>query len=129
MAIVPGTYYAELPAICFPAKPDPAAPNSLQVFITSIAARAIIYIQADNPRIGFMCFVTVGMAEMSTCEVLVIVRDGDKIRKGDEVGMFHFGGSTHCLIFCPETRVVFSKDYLDNSNIPLNAAIATVQSD
>ncbi|GJE85181.1 phosphatidylserine decarboxylase family protein [Phanerochaete sordida] len=122
---VPGTYYAESPVMGFPDDPDPAAPNNSQAFITSIAARAIIYVRADNPAIGLMCFVAVGMAEVSTCEVTV--RDGQQIKKGEEIGMFHFGGSTHCLIFRPETKITFSEDYPKDKNIPLNAAIATVE--
>jgi phosphatidylserine decarboxylase len=54
-----------------------------------------------------MCFIAVGMAEASTCEVTVAV--GQRVSKGDEIGMFHFGGSTHCLLFRPETAVTFVK--------------------
>jgi phosphatidylserine decarboxylase len=124
IVMVPGTYYAESPSTGFPHHPDPAAPNNSQAFITSTAARAIMYIQADSPVIGLMCFMAVGMAEVSTCEATV--KEGQKIRKGDEIGMFHFGGSTHCLIFRPQTKVTFSNDYPPKTNIPLNAPIATV---
>ena len=44
-----------------------------------------------------MCFVAVGMSEVSTCEVTVAA--GETVEKGDQLGMFHHGGSTHCLIF------------------------------
>ena len=47
----------------------------------------------------------VGMAEVSSCEITV--KPKDKARKGDELGMFHFGGSTHCLIFRPEVTLEF----------------------
>ncbi|KAI0750817.1 phosphatidylserine decarboxylase family protein [Daedaleopsis nitida] len=95
---VPGTYYAESPVMGF----DPAAPNDSQAFICTMAARAIIYIQAHEP-VGLMCFMAVGMAEVSSCEVTV--QEGKKVKKGDELGMFHFGGSTHCLIFRPDVNV------------------------
>ena len=118
---VPGTYYAQNLEMGF----DPASPDVSQSFITAIAARALVYIQADYAPIGLMCFVAVGMSEVSTCEVTV--KEGQKIRKGDEIGMFHFGGSTHCLIFRPETKVTFSTDdYPAGQNIPLNAAIGSV---
>lgn len=123
-----GTYYAESPATGFfwnEDGPDPAGPNLSQSFITSIAARAAIYIEADNPAIGLMCFLAVGMAEVSTCEITV--KAGDVVKKGDELGMFHFGGSTHCLIFRPQTKVQFSGDYPEQTPVNLNAAIATVQ--
>lgn len=121
--VVPGTYYAESPVMGFP-DPDPAAPNLSQAFITSMAARAIIYIQANNPDIGVMAFVAVGMAEVSTCEVTV--KAGQKVKKGDQIGMFHFGGSTHCLVFGPKTKVTFTRDLHSKENVPLNADIATV---
>lgn len=31
--------------------------------------RAIIFMEADNPDIGLMCFVGIGMDEVSTCEI------------------------------------------------------------
>ncbi|KAK0201287.1 hypothetical protein DFS33DRAFT_1358746 [Desarmillaria ectypa] len=40
-----------------------------------------------------MCFIAVGMAEVSTCEVTV--QEGQVLKKGDQMGIFHFGGSTH----------------------------------
>ena len=121
---LPGTYYAESPTMGFtnPDGPDPAAPNLSQGFITTMAARALVFIQANNPSIGLMCFIAVGMAEVSTCEMTV--KEGDIIKKGDQIGMFHFGGSTHCLIFRPETKLTFETAV--NKDVLLNAAIASV---
>ncbi|KAI8996411.1 Phophatidylserine decarboxylase-domain-containing protein [Trametes punicea] len=120
---VPGTYYAEAPEEGFP-DPDAAGPNLSQAFITATAARALIFIQADNPVIGLMCFLAVGMAEVSTCAVTV--QAGDVVRKGDELGAFHFGGSTHCLIFRPETAVTFASEITIETDVQLNAPIASV---
>ena len=119
---IDGTYYAENPVMGF----DPAGPNESQGYITELAARAIVTIEADDPRIGLMAFVGVGMAEVSTCEVTAEV--GQHLRKGEELGMFHFGGSTHCLIFRPGVDLRFNlrgqQPGLDSSNIPVNAALA-----
>lgn len=120
---IPGTYYAESPYEGFP-DPDAAGPNLSQAFITSVAARTIVYIQADNPAIGMMVFIAVGMAEVSTCSATVQV--GDKVQKGDELGMFHFGGSTHCLVFGPQVKVTFSSDIGIERDVKLNAPIAKV---
>ncbi|KAI0831360.1 Phophatidylserine decarboxylase-domain-containing protein [Trametes gibbosa] len=120
---VPGTYYAESTAGGFP-HPDPAAPNLSQAFITSVAARTIIYIQANNSTIGLMAFIAVGMAEVSTCEVTV--KAGDEVKKGEELGMFHFGGSTHCLVFGPQVKIDFESDVGVNAEVHLNMPIATV---
>jgi hypothetical protein len=64
-----------------------------------------VFIQADYAPLGLMCFIAVGMAEVSTCEVTVT--EGQHVTRGEEIGMFHFGGSTHCLVFGPEVNVQF----------------------
>jgi phosphatidylserine decarboxylase len=123
--VVDGSYYSETPVVGF----DPAAPNDSQGYITEVATRAVVLIEADDPRIGLMCFMPVGMAEVSTCDVTVEV--GQHVEKGEEIGMFHFGGSTHCLIFRPGVRLDFDlngqRPGLDSSNIPINSAIARVR--
>jgi phosphatidylserine decarboxylase len=119
-----GTYYSEAPSEGF----DPAGPNDSQGYITAVATRAIIFIEADNPDIGLMCVLAVGMCEVSTCEITVY--EGQHVRKGDQIGMFHFGGSTHCLIFRPGVNLEFDlhgqKPGLDSKNIQVNARIATL---
>ncbi|KAG8815057.1 hypothetical protein FRC17_000873 [Serendipita sp. 399] len=119
-----GTYYLESPTTGFANDkgPDPAAPNNSQAFISSMAARAIIFIQADNPAIGLYALIFIGMAEVSSTEVTV--QPNQPVRKGDPLGMFHFGGSTHCLVFRPEVKV----EFLVNENDPvlLSQPIATV---
>src|SRR5450631_2177373 len=120
-----GTYYSEAPSEGF----DPAGPNDSQGYITAVATRALIFIQADSPRIGLMCVLAVGMAEVSTCQITAYV--GHHVRKGDQIGMFHFGGSTHCLIFMPGVNLEFDHHGqtpgLHSKNIPVNARIATVR--
>ncbi|KAF9267730.1 phosphatidylserine decarboxylase-like protein [Marasmius fiardii PR-910] len=121
---IPGTYYAESPAMAFP-NPDPTALDYSQGFLTQVATRALIFIECDNPDIGLMCFVAVGMVEVSTNEVTV--REGQRIKKGDQLGMFHFGGSTHCLIFRSGVNLVFNSEFQVGTEIELNAYIATVK--
>ena len=123
--VIDGTYYSETPAEVY----DPAGPNESQGYITEVATRAIIQIEADDPHIGLMCFMAVGMAEVSTCDVTVYV--GQHVNKGDQTGMFHFGGSTHCLIFRPGVELEFDlhgqEPGLEASNIEVNAAIAKIK--
>lgn len=119
-----GSYYAEALSEGF----DPAGPNESQGYITELATRALIFIEADNPDIGLMCFMPVGMAEVSTCQITVY--EGQHVKKGDQIGMFHFGGSTHCLIFRPKVKLEFDlhgqTPGLNSNNIPINSRIATV---
>jgi phosphatidylserine decarboxylase len=98
---VPGTYYAEAASERF----DSAGPTNSQGYIAHVATRALIFIEADYSGIGLMCFVAVGMVEVSSC-VLVDregkpLEEGQKVEKGDQLGYFQFGGSTHCLVFRP----------------------------
>lgn len=108
---VPGTYYSEnwfeglAGARDAERKPDPAAPNYSQPYISAVATRGIIYIEADNPKIGLMAIVFIGMVEVSSCEFTV--REGERIKKGQPIGMFHFGGSSHCMLFRPGVELEF----------------------
>ncbi len=119
-----GTYFAEAASQGF----DPAGPNDSQAYITALATRALIFLEADDPRIGLLCFLAVGMAEVSCCEITAY--EGQRLRKGAQIGMFHFGGSTYCLILRAEVNIEFDchgqKPGLHAKNIPLNARIATV---
>lgn len=123
-AVLDGTYYSETPAEGW----DPAGPNDSQGYITEVATRAMVFIEADNPAIGLMCVLPVGMAEVSSCEITVY--EGQHVSKGDQLGMFHFGGSTHCLIFRPGVMLNFDfhgqTPGLHSSNILVNAQIAEV---
>lgn len=90
---VEGTYYAEAASEGF----DPLGPNNSQGYIAHLATRALIFIEADEPAIGLCCMAAVGMVEVSSC--VVTVQEGQRVNKGDELGYFQFGGSTHCLVF------------------------------
>lgn len=130
---VTGTYYSEnyyegfANIVHGEPRPDPNAPNNSQPYIAEVATRGIITIQADNREIGLMAAVFIGMCEVSSCEFFV--KPGDRIKKGDCIGTFHFGGSTHCLVFRPETKLKFNDPGpYDNeeSNKKVNSLLALV---
>ena len=128
---VSGTYYSAnyFEGYADPDGPDPAAPDHSQAYITQVAARAVIFIQADDEDIGLVGFVAVGMAECSSNEITVV--QGQKIAAGEQIGMFHFGGSTHCLLFEKDVNVVFTwesdgRPPPKDDNMPLRSKIATV---
>lgn len=70
-----------------------------------------------------------GMAEVSSCDITV--KAGDRVKKGDQLGMFHFGGSTHCLVFRKGVELAFDfhgqSPSLEATNLRLNTAIARVK--
>jgi phosphatidylserine decarboxylase len=130
VSVVNGSYYLEnlYEGFANPQGADPSAPNDSQPFLTAAATRALIFIEADNPKIGLMCVMPVGMAEVSSCQVTVNM--GDRVEKGQQLGMFHFGGSTHCLIFRQGVNLAFNfygqTPNLNATNIRINTAIAQV---
>src|ERR1700742_3329321 len=100
-----------------------------------------------------MVMITVGMVQVSTCtfneEILAkmdrcpndtsgttyIPKAGTTIRvkKGDELGSFHYGGASHCLVFWTHIQFEFwqraiplESDAADGFLSPLNAFIAYV---
>ncbi|KAF4437278.1 hypothetical protein F53441_13086 [Fusarium austroafricanum] len=109
-------------------KPDPAAPNYSQPYISAVATRGIIWIKANNQDIGLMAIAFIGMAEVSSCEFTVI--PGDHITKGQDIGMFHFGGSSHCIVFQPGIKLIFNRpqpwDMDNETNNRVNSALAIV---
>lgn len=125
--LISGTYYAEINEFPY----DDAGPNDSQAYITHVAARAIIMIKADNEDIGMVCFMPVGMSEVSSCDVTVKI--GQKVKKGGFLGRFLFGGSTHCLIFQPNVIKEFSidaipaPDFNDSTIQKLGSKLATAK--
>lgn len=80
---------------------DPTDQDNSEGYITHVQTRALFFIEADDPAIGLMCFMPVGMVEISSCIIDENIKAGYHVKKGEELGYFQFGGSTHCLIFRP----------------------------
>jgi phosphatidylserine decarboxylase len=125
---VPGTYYAEAASEGF----DPAGPNDSQGYIAHVATRALIFIEADNPAIGLLCVLPIGMAEVSSCLLVGSdgepLKEGHRVKKGDQIGYFQFGGSTHCLVFRPGVISEFAIQAIPQGENGANSAIVKVNS-
>lgn len=106
-------------------KIDTKGLRQAQGYITALATRAVIFLEADNPAIGLMAFLGVGMDEVSTCEITV--GEGQHIGKGDEIGMFHFGGSSHCLLFRNGVKVSGFPEVGRDENVPVRGRLAVVE--
>ncbi|KAL1843603.1 hypothetical protein VTJ49DRAFT_886 [Mycothermus thermophilus] len=96
---------------------DRAGIGVAQGYLSALATRAIIFIEADNPAVGLVAFIGVGMDEVSSCEITV--REGQHVRKGDEIGMFHFGGSSFCLLFRKDVHVAGFPEVGREENVPI----------
>ncbi|KAJ7217121.1 phosphatidylserine decarboxylase-domain-containing protein [Mycena pura] len=107
---VPGAYFCQSPAmldspISMEAPFDTRPIFNSLPFFAMVNARLLMFIEADNPRIGLYCFIAIGMQEISTAEPTV--KEGQHVERGEELGTFHFGGSTDVLVLRPETNVQF----------------------
>ncbi len=85
--LIDGTYYSEPVIEEFSSQGgiNPMGENAAQGYLSAVATRALIFIEADNPDIGLICVIPVGMVEVSTCEI--IVKEGQRVQKGDQLGM------------------------------------------
>jgi phosphatidylserine decarboxylase len=125
-----GTYYSEADA------EGPAAlePTNSQGYMAHVATRGIILIDADNPAIGLVAFVPIGMSDVSSIMINSQIKPGYHVEKGEELGYFQFGGSTECLVFRPEVIAEFSLEAIpqpDNPDAPpvqVRSRLATARS-
>jgi phosphatidylserine decarboxylase len=65
--------------------------------LTMTSVRQIYVIKADNPKIGRVCVIEIGMAEVSGIDQCI--KEGQRIEKGARLGNFRFGGSSHAFVF------------------------------
>ncbi|KAL0058214.1 hypothetical protein AAF712_015130 [Marasmius tenuissimus] len=125
---VPGTYFAQGPhTLGLPTNNDELPPylQSLR-FFANTAARQLIFIDAKNEKLGLMCFIAIGMTEISSCEATVC--EGQEVERGDQLGMFHFGGSSSALVFRKDAGVQVDGEYrVPKAALKVNRAIAIVQ--
>jgi phosphatidylserine decarboxylase len=118
-----GTYYSEADS----EGTDAVEPTNSQSYLAHVAARAIILIDADDPVIGLVAFVPVGMSDVSSCMIGSDVKPGSHVGKGQELGYFQFGGSTYCLVFRPGVVADFTLAAIPQPHDP-NAPLVLVRS-
>lgn len=84
--VVPGTYYSEPLYENFVDEESKGTngETTSQEYLSAVATRAIMFIESDNPKIGMIAVLGIGMTEVSTCEITV--KEGQHVKKGDELG-------------------------------------------
>lgn len=102
---IPGTYYLDQSQFI---PYDEGSPNNSESFLSAVAARKVVVTNASNPRIGKIAIIFIGMAEVSSCVTTVNI--GDQVAKGQEIGHFEFGGSSHAIIFEKKANLRFSSN-------------------
>jgi len=86
-----------------------------QPYLGHVAARAIFIF--EHAQCGYVALLCIGMVEVSTCVIdsKYMVHEGNDsvpVMRGDEIGHFEFGGSTHVMIF-QKDKVVLEKWAID----------------
>ncbi|ORY07698.1 hypothetical protein K493DRAFT_201776 [Basidiobolus meristosporus CBS 931.73] len=122
---VPGTYFAQAPSLIGEDTPEGEVPPYLRslTFFANTAARQLLFIDADNKNIGLMCFIAIGMTEISSCQATVY--EGQHVNRGQELGTFHFGGSSCALVFRKEANVQVGQEFTNPGvHLPINETIA-----
>jgi phosphatidylserine decarboxylase len=113
--IVNGLMFSDDPS----AGPDPTAATYSQVYGANVNTRGLVFLEADDPAIGLVCVIPIGITEISS--VTIGVKVGDHLTKGDELGYFSYGGSSMAL--------VFRRDVIDHFTIPSTPPIPTSPQD
>lgn len=138
--VMDGAYFAVLPdegAPAYDTDLEPGDPhgamNRSQPWLAVAAARAAMIIEPLDSILPIekVCFLAVGMGEVSTCEISA--QENTEVQIGDQLGMFHFGGSAYVLIIQPkEGYQVLFQDLYDTPMRPgqhrwINSVIGQVQ--
>lgn len=76
--------------------------------MSAVAARKVIVIKSNNEKIGRIGIIFIGMAEVSSC--VETVKIGEHVKKGQQLGYFMFGGSTHAMIFEKKAKLHFKEN-------------------
>ena len=123
--VVEGTYFSQ------PFSMDGSATLvTSQSYLAHVAARGIIIIDTEVEELGYVAFVPIGMMDVSTVD-LEMIKGKERVTKGDNIGTFHFGGSTHLLIFEKKAKLTFDFQGIPMSVdgtevLKVNSKIATV---
>lgn len=75
-------------------------------YYACVNSRGLVFIESDDPTIGMVCVVPIGITEISS--IRLVVKAGDKVTKGQELGFFSYGGSSMCVVFQPRAIARFT---------------------
>jgi phosphatidylserine decarboxylase len=102
--VVDGLMFSEAESAGF----DPSAGVLSEGYDATVNTRGLVFIESDDANIGMVCVIPIGITEISS--VRIRVKEGDRVRKGDELGFFSYGGSS--------MAVVFQQSAIDHFTVP-----------
>lgn len=102
--VCPGSYYLmqDQRPCKGPAGNSQCLPQSQasEEFFSNVQTRAIFIV--NNPVLGPVAMIAIGMIEVSSCMISDGIKPGVHVSKGQELGFFQYGGSTHVVMFGKE---------------------------
>lgn len=127
--VQPGTYFAQRP--WQGEGPGTWEGTESQPYLGHVAARAIFIFK--HKACGYVALICIGMVDVSTCVINspYIVEEGDapvRVTRGDKIGHFEFGGSTHMMIFQRDLVSLekWAIDAVDHQNDPNPTALGSI---
>jgi phosphatidylserine decarboxylase len=90
--------------------------------LAQVNARGLIVFKTED--YGHVCCIPLGMSEVSSVDFDNTMMAGAKVKKGDEMGTFNYGGSSFAVIYekLPGKELVFEnaegKKYMQNPPLP-----------
>lgn len=99
---IPGFFFSKL------VLPDYAGATTASLpYLAQVNARGLIVIETEE--YGNVCCVPLGMSEVSTISFNDEMKKGATVNKGQEMGMFNYGGSSFAILFqnLPDKKLVF----------------------
>ncbi|KIP06517.1 hypothetical protein PHLGIDRAFT_72611 [Phlebiopsis gigantea 11061_1 CR5-6] len=112
--VIPGICYLEVVL-----KPDPTLDAPDTAGYQFLQARGLILI--DNPTLGLVAVLPIGMAQVSS--VVLSVQKGDYVEKGQEISKFQLGGSDIVMVFQKDANVKI--DQVENQHYNYGTQVAT----
>lgn len=76
---------------------DPNAGVLSEGYDATVNTRGLVFIKSDDEHIGMVCVIPIGITEISSVQIRV--KEGDRLKKGDELGYFSYGGSSLAIVF------------------------------
>ncbi len=127
MEKVSGYLFSELRSEGF----DFSAGTLSQEYEASVNTRALFFIESDDPKIGMVCVMPIGITEISSIRFNDCLKENDYVTKGQLLGRFSYGGSSLCVLFQPGAIEQFTvvnpnhgTDGNDGPFVRVNAQIA-----
>ena len=96
-----------------------------QEFLANVQTRGIFIFETD--KIGLVVFMAIGMTEVSSC----IINDkliGKRVKRGEEIGHFQYGGSSYLMIFEREYQNLLNFDFNSSKMTNIRSSIAHLKS-